>query len=50
VTEERYAANQLLMDCLNSGCEVTSTVQEKIEETLLLPTAEIDNLLSMFVL
>ncbi len=50
VLQQYYAANQLLMDCLNSGCEVTSTVREKIEETLLLPMAESDNLVSMFVL
>ena len=50
VLQQYYAANQLLMDCLNSGCEVTSTVRDKIEETLLLPMAESDNLVSMFVL
>jgi predicted NACHT family NTPase len=37
-----YSANQLLMDCLNSGCNVSSQVREEIEETLLLPIAEIE--------
>jgi predicted NACHT family NTPase len=44
VLQQYYAAKRLLVDCLNSGCEVTSTVQEKVEETLLLPMAEINSL------
>ena len=32
-----YAANQLLIECLNSDCYVTRPVREKIEDTLLLP-------------
>ena len=39
VLQQYYAANQLLVDCLKSGCEVTTTVQEQIEETLLSPIA-----------
>lgn len=38
-----YAAKHLLVDCLKSGCEVSSTVREKIESTLLLPMGEIGN-------
>jgi len=37
-----YDANKLLVDCLNSGCNVTPAVREEIEETLLLPIAEIE--------
>ncbi len=40
VLKQYYAAKQLLVDCLNSGCEVTRTVRDKIETTLLLPMAE----------
>jgi predicted NACHT family NTPase len=36
-------ANKLLIDCLNSGCVVGDRVREEIEETLLLPIAEIEN-------
>ncbi len=32
-----YDANQLLLDCLNSNCEVTASIREEIEVTLLLP-------------
>lgn len=39
VLQQYYAANQLLVDCLKNGCEVTTTVQEQIEETLLSPIA-----------
>ncbi|MGL4502491.1 MAG: NACHT domain-containing protein, partial [Planktothrix sp.] len=35
-------ANQLLLDCLNSDCDVSQDVREEIEETLLLPIAEIE--------
>jgi predicted NACHT family NTPase len=32
-----YDANQLLLDCLNSNCEVTAVVRQDIESALLLP-------------
>lgn len=35
-------ANKFLAKCLNSGCNVTPAVREKIEDTLLLPIAEIE--------
>jgi predicted NACHT family NTPase len=41
VLKQYYATKYLLVDCLKSGCEVTSTMREKIEETLLLPRTEI---------
>ena len=34
--KQYYEANQLLVDCLNSGCEVTDGVRQQIEETLFL--------------
>ncbi|MEP0885712.1 NACHT domain-containing protein [Trichocoleus sp. ST-U3] len=37
-----YDANQLLVDCLNSSCNVTDEVKKEIEETLLLPIDEIN--------
>ncbi len=40
--KQYYAAKHLLVDCLNNRIEVTATVREKIEETLLLPIADID--------
>ncbi len=40
--KQYYDANQLLMDCLNSDCEVTPEVRSHIEDTLLLPIAEIE--------
>ncbi len=39
--KQYYEANQLLMDCLNSNCYVTTRVRQEIEETLLLPLAEL---------
>ena len=36
-----YDANKLLVDCLNSGCVVSDEVRQEIEDTLLLPIAEI---------
>ena len=36
-----YDANQLLVDCLNSNCYITGTVRQEIEDTLLLPIAEL---------
>jgi predicted NACHT family NTPase len=38
-----YDANQLLVDCLNSNCEVTEAVRKEIEATLLLPQQELKN-------
>jgi predicted NACHT family NTPase len=36
---EQYSnANKLLVECLNSNCQVTPKVRQKIEESLLLPT------------
>ncbi|AFZ00184.1 NACHT domain-containing protein [Calothrix sp. PCC 6303] len=37
-----YDANQLLLDCLNSNCEVTASIRHEIEATLLLPTKELE--------
>jgi predicted NACHT family NTPase len=39
--QQYYDANKLLLDCLNSGCEVTPDVRKEIEDTLLLPIPEI---------
>ena len=39
-----YNANKLLVECLNSGCQVTPKVRQEIENTLLLPIAEIEKL------
>ncbi|MBD1884727.1 NACHT domain-containing protein [Microcoleus vaginatus] len=36
-----YDANKLLVDCLNSGCNVSPAVRQEIEETLLLPIAHL---------
>ena len=38
-----YDANQLLVDCLNSNCDVTAAVREEIEATLLLPQKELED-------
>ncbi len=43
VLESYYNANQLLVDCLNSNCEVTTAIREKIEATLLVPPQELKN-------
>jgi len=37
-----YNANKILVDCLNSSCVVSDKVRQEIEETLLLPIAEIE--------
>jgi predicted NACHT family NTPase len=37
-----YDANKLLIDCLNSNCEVTDSIRQNIENTLLLPQREIE--------
>ncbi len=36
-----YNANKFLLNCLNSGCNVSREVRQEIEDTLLLPIAEI---------
>ncbi len=40
--QQYYEANQLLVACLNSDCYVSRAVREEIEDTLLLPLAEIE--------
>jgi hypothetical protein len=35
-------ANELLVDCLNSGCSISQNVKQEIEEMLLLPICEIE--------
>jgi predicted NACHT family NTPase len=40
--QKYYDANKLLVDCLNSDCYVSREVRQEIEETLLLPIAEIE--------
>lgn len=40
VLQRYYDANQLLIDCLNSNCEVTAAIRQEIEATLLLPQKE----------
>ena len=40
--QQYYDANMLLVDCLNSDCYVSREVRQEIEETLLLPIAEIE--------
>jgi predicted NACHT family NTPase len=42
VLQRYYDANQLLIDCLNSNCEVTVAVRQEIEATLLLPQKELE--------
>lgn len=37
-----YDANQLLLDCLNSNCEVTTNIRKEIEASLLLPQQELE--------
>ncbi|NEO98979.1 MAG: NACHT domain-containing NTPase [Symploca sp. SIO2E9] len=39
--QQYYDANKLLVDCLNSDCYVSREVRQEIEDTLLLPIAEI---------
>jgi predicted NACHT family NTPase len=43
VLQRYYDANQLLIDCLNSNCEVTAATRQDIEATLLLPQQELDD-------
>jgi predicted NACHT family NTPase len=40
--EQYLEANLLLVNCLNSKCSVTRSIREEIEDTLLLPIAEIE--------
>jgi predicted NACHT family NTPase len=40
--KQYYDANKLLVYCLNSGCNVSPAVRQEIEETLLLPIANIE--------
>jgi len=42
VLEQYYAANKLLIGCLNSDCYVSRDVRQEIEDTLFLPLSEID--------
>jgi predicted NACHT family NTPase len=42
VLQQYYESNQLLVNCLNSDCNVTPAVRSHIEETLLLPIVEIE--------
>ncbi|MBW4575173.1 MAG: NACHT domain-containing NTPase [Aphanothece sp. CMT-3BRIN-NPC111] len=39
--KQYYDANLLLVECLNSNCDVSREVRQEIEDTLLLPIAEI---------
>ncbi len=43
VLRHYYDANQLLIDCLNSNCEVTTAIRQEIEATLLLPQKELED-------
>jgi len=43
ILNQYNSANQLLVDCLNSDCYVSSEIRQEIEDTLLLPKAEIEN-------
>lgn len=40
--QQYYDANQLLLDCLNSNCEVTAAVRQEVEAALLLPQKELE--------
>ncbi len=43
VLQHYYDANQLLIDCLNSNCEVTAAIRKEIETTLLLPQKDLED-------
>ena len=43
VLQRYYDANQLLLDCLHSNCEVTPAIRQEIEATLLLPIKELED-------
>ncbi|HEY9665772.1 MAG TPA: NACHT domain-containing NTPase [Coleofasciculaceae cyanobacterium] len=47
VLQQYYDANQLLHDCLNSNCKVTEVVRQTIEASLLLPSKEFEEQLSL---
>jgi predicted NACHT family NTPase len=40
--QQYYDANKLLVQCLNSDCEVSPEVRQEIEDTLLLPIVEME--------
>ncbi len=40
--DQYYNANKLLLECLNSGRKVSDEIKDEIEDTLLLPIAEIE--------
>ncbi|NJN49469.1 MAG: signal transduction protein, partial [Alkalinema sp. RL_2_19] len=40
--QQYYEANLLLVECLQSDCYVSRSVRQEIEDTLLLPMAEIE--------
>jgi hypothetical protein len=40
--KQYYDANQVLVECLISDCYVSREVRQEIEDTLLLPIAEIE--------
>ncbi len=42
ILQRYYDANKLLLDCLNSNCEVTLGVRQEIEAALLLPRQELE--------
>jgi predicted NACHT family NTPase len=42
LTQKYYQANKVIVDCLNSECQLIAEVREELEETLLLPMAEIE--------
>ena len=42
ILRQYHDANKLLINCLNSDCYVSREVRQQIEETLLLPIAEIE--------
>ncbi|MEH2216958.1 MAG: NACHT domain-containing NTPase [Nostoc sp.] len=43
VLQRYYDANQLLLDCLHSNCEVTAAIRQEIEASLLLPQKELED-------
>ncbi|MBW4596120.1 MAG: NACHT domain-containing protein [Brasilonema angustatum HA4187-MV1] len=42
VFKRYHTLNWIILDCLNSGCNVSQEVKQEIEDTLLLPIAEIE--------
>lgn len=42
ILKRYYDANQLLVDCLNSNAEITPTIRQEIEATLLMPQQELE--------